>query len=136
MVKRQLYQIVNSEQGKKNFQVVHKNYIITNTEKELVVYFMSLFEVVMIGLNQIHCCYSLLGTTRTNTWTAPYDDFFDAYYQFREAIFCPLKPAWGRTVHATQSLQAGPTTIIQKCDYLKLLGNFVLYGLLDLDFMI
>ena len=40
-----------------------------------------------------------------------------------KAIFCPLKPAWGRTIHATQSLQAGPTTIKQKCDFLKLLGD-------------
>ena len=50
----------------------------------LVVYFLSSFEVIMIGLNRIHCFYSLLSTTRTNTWTAPYADFFDAYYQFCE----------------------------------------------------
>ena len=40
-----------------------------------------------------------------------------------KSIFCPLKPAWGRTIHATQSLQAGPTTTKQKCDFLKLLGD-------------
>ena len=40
-----------------------------------------------------------------------------------KAIFCPLKPAWARTIHATQSLQAGPTTTKQKCDFLKLLGD-------------
>ena len=40
-----------------------------------------------------------------------------------KTIFCPLKPAWGRTIHATQSLQAGPTTTKQKCDFPKLLGD-------------
>ena len=44
-------------------------------------------------------------------------------YRCCKAIFCPLKPAWARTIHTTQSLQAGPSKDNKKCHFKKLIGN-------------
>ena len=40
-----------------------------------------------------------------------------------KATFCPLKPAWARSIHTTQSLQAGPTKNDKQCDFQVICGN-------------
>ena len=40
-----------------------------------------------------------------------------------KATFCPLKPAWARSIHTTQSLQAGPTKNDKQCDFQLIIGD-------------
>ena len=40
-----------------------------------------------------------------------------------KATFCPLKPAWARSIHRTQSLQAGQPQDNEYCDFLKICGD-------------
>ena len=40
-----------------------------------------------------------------------------------KATFCPLKLNWARTIHTTQSMEAGPSTKSKKHDFFKIIGD-------------